>query len=322
MVRNFLLLVLLAPLAAVAQQPKIYRIAVLERDASGQTGPNFAALRQGFRELGYVEGRNIAIGYRASDGDDARYPALCADAVKLEADLIVVRGAAGAAACRKATSSIPIIFTGVADPVARGLVADVGRPGGNVTGIMFPSGPIVTAARLELLRQVFPKITRIAAMMNLGGPELGRARQQLESAGRDFGISVEVFDVRSLVDLRTAFAQAANERLEAVYVVGDALMEANRKLVGDLGLRHGLPTMTAESSFVEAGSLLSYGTDTSAQYKRVPAIADRIFRGGKPAEIPVERPTLFSVAVNLKTAKALGARVPRYVLSRADRVIQ
>ena len=315
------MLALLAPLAAAAQQPRIYRIAVLERDSAGQTGPNFAALRQGFRELGYVEGRNIAIGYRASDGDDARYPALCADAVKL-ADLIIVRGTPGAAACSKATRSIPIIFTGVADPVARGLVADVGRPGGNVTGIMFASGPVVTAARLELLREVFPKITRIAAMMNLGSAELARARQQLESAGRDLGISVKVFDVRSLVDLRTAFAQAANERLEAAYMVGDGLLEANRKLVGDLGLRHGLPTMTAESNFVEAGSLLSYGADTATQYKHVAAIADRIFRGGKPADIPVERPTLFSLAVNLKTAKALGARVPRYVLSRADRVIQ
>ena len=316
------MLALLAPLAAAAQQSKIYRIAVLERDASGQVGPNFAALRQGFRELGYVEGRNLAIGYRASDGDDSRYPALCADAVKLEADLIIVRGAPAAAACSKVTRSIPIIFTGVADPVARGLVADIGRPGGNVTGIMFASGPNITTARLELLRQVLPKITRIAAMMNLGSAELVRARQQLESAGRDFGISVKVFDVRSVSDLQTAFAQAGNERLEAAYMAGDGLLEVNRKLIGDLGLRHGLPTMTAESNFVEAGSLLSYGADTPTQYKHVAAIADRIFRGGKPAEIPVERPALFSLAVNLKTARVLRVRVPRYVLSRADRVIQ
>jgi len=310
---------LLPPTAAA--QDKIYRIAVLEREPSAANAPNFAALRQGLRELGYVEGKNLAIGYRSADGQDERYPELCADAVK-HADLIIVRGTAPARACMRATKTVPILFSGVDDPVAEGLVADVGRPGGNVTGLMYTSSPVVAAARLDFLREVFPKITTLAAMINLGKPEFARQRAYLETAGRDLGIAVRVFDVRTLPDLQTAFALAAGERLEAVYVPVDELTMVNRKLVAQLGLRHRLPVVTTEQAFVEAGGLLSYGADATAQYKRLASITDRIFRGGKVGEIPVERPTVFVLSVNLKTARALRVSIPRQVLSRADRVIQ
>jgi ABC-type uncharacterized transport system substrate-binding protein len=315
-----LLLVLLAPLSAAAQG-KIYRIAVLEREPSAANTPNFAALRQGLRELGYVEGRNLAIGYRSAEGEDQRYPELCADAAR-HADLIIVRGTAPARACMRATKTVPILFSGVDDPVAEGLVADVGRPGGNVTGVMFPVNPAVAAERLDVLREVFPRLTSLGAMINLGKPELARQRLYLENAGREAGIAVRIFDVRTLPDLQTAFAVAASERLQAVYVPADDLMLLNRKLVGDLGLRHRLPVVATEQAFVEAGGLLSYGADASAQYKRLASIADRILRGGKIGEIPLERPTVFVLSVNLKTAKALRVRIPRQVLSRADRVIQ
>lgn len=321
MLRVLLSLLLLAPLAAAAQD-KLYRIAVIEREPSAANAPNFAAFRQGLRELGYVEGRNLAIGYRSADGQDERYPALCADAIQHKVDLILAHGAPAAAACKKATSSVPILFSGVADPVADGLVADVGRPGGNVTGVLYASGPLVMTARLELLKEVFPRIAAIGAIVNLGGAELTRQSQLLASTGRALGIGVRFFDVRSLADLQTAFAQAANERLDAVYVASDELLEVNRKRVGDLALRHRLPTLTAEAHFVEDGSLLSYGADTTVQYRRLAAVADRIFRGGHIGDIPVERPAVFTLAINRKTARALGVRIPSYVLSRADRVIQ
>lgn len=319
--RILLLLALLAPFIAAAQD-KIYRIAVIEREPSAMNGPNFAAFRQGLRELGYIEGKNLAIGYRSADGEDERFPALCADAVEHKADLILAHGTPAAAACKKVAGSIPILFSGVADPVADGLVADLGHPGDNITGLVYASGPLVMTARLQLLKEVLPRITAIGAILNLGGAELTRQRQLLESTARVLGIGVRFFDVRSLADLRTAFAQAANERLEAVYVASGELLEVNRKLVAELGIRHRMPTIASESDFVEDGSLLSYGADLSVQYKRLASVADRIFRGGHAGDIPVERPGVFNTSVNLKTAKALRVRIPRQVLSRADRVIQ
>src|SRR5437868_6557926 len=183
--RVLLCLMLLAPLTAAAED-KIYRIAVLEREPYTANAANFAALRQGLRELGYIEGRNLAIGYRSADGQDERYAELCADAVR-HADLIVARGTLPARACMRATKSIPILFSGVDDPVAEGLVADVGRPGGNVTGLMYTANPMVAAVRLELLREVFPRITSLGAMLNLGKPELARQRLYLETAAREAG---------------------------------------------------------------------------------------------------------------------------------------
>jgi putative ABC transport system substrate-binding protein len=318
-----LILALLACLPIVAlAQAWIHRIAVIEPQPSTANGANFSALRLGLRERGYVEGKNIAIGYRSADGEDERYPELCAEAVQHKVGLIIVHGTPAARACMQATGSIPILFFNVDDPVANGLVADAGRPGGNATGLMYASSPLVIEARVKLLREVFPDIARVAAMINLGKPELARQRREIESSGRDLGIAIRVFDVRSVPDLQTAFAQAANERLQAVYVPIDDLTEANMKLVAALGLKHRLPTLTAHSAFVEAGSLLSYGADTVAEYRRLAVIADRILTGAKPGEIPLERPVAFTLTVNLQTARKLRVRIPRQVLSRADRLIQ
>jgi len=319
--RVLLVVALLAPLAAAAQD-KIYRIFVIERGLSSANVLNFTAFRQGLHELGYLDGKNLAIFYRSADGQDRRFPALCAEAVQQKADLILAHGRPAAAACKKATSSIPILFAGVADPVADGLVADLGHPGDDITGVMYASGPQVMAVRLELLQEMFPRIRVIGAMANFGGPEVARQRELLESAGKSLGIAVRFFDVRSLSDLKTAFAQAANQRLEAVYIASDEVLEVNRKLVAELAIQYRLPTIAAETQFVEEGSLVSYGTDMVVQYKHLAAIADRIFRGGKAGEIPVERPTVFTLAVNPKTARAFGIRIPAPVLSRADRVIQ
>ena len=212
--RVLLLLLLLAPLSAAAQ--KVYRIAVIEREPALVVDPNVQALLQGLKELGYREHKDFSLRYESADGRDERYRALCAEVVKMKVDIIVTRGTAATQACKRATSSIPILFAGVADPVSDGLVADIGRPGGNVTGIMYASGPLVTAARVELLRELFPQISMIGVIANLGGQELPRQRQQAENAARELGIGWRLFDVRSVADLQTAFAQAANARLEAV----------------------------------------------------------------------------------------------------------
>src|SRR4051812_19933770 len=310
-----LLLALLAAIPTKAgAQEWIHRIAVIERLSSTINSADFASLRQGLRERGYIEGKNLAIGYRSADGQDDLFPGFCEEAVKRKAGLIIVHGTAPARACMQATKSIPIIFFNVDDPVANGLVGDVGRPGGNATGLMYASNPQVVASRLQLLREVFPNIAKVGAMINLGKPELARQRLELERSGREMGITIRVFDVRSLPDLQTSFAQAANERLRAVYLPVDDLTEANARLVGDLGLKHRVATVTAEVAYTAAGSLFSYGADTVTEYRKLAFIADRIFNGGKPSEIPLERPVAFTLTVNLQTAKKLRVRIPKQVL--------
>src|SRR3954468_14650843 len=211
-----LLLALLAAIPTIAgAQEWIHRIAVIERLSSTINSADFASLRQGLRERGYIEGKNLAIGYRSADGQDDLFPGFCQEAVKRKADVIVVHGTSPARACIQATKSIPIIFFNVDDPVANGLVADVGRPGANATGLMYASNRLVVATRLKLLKEALPNVAKVAAMINLGKPELARQRAELERAGRELGIAIRLFDVRSVADLQTAFAQAANERLQA-----------------------------------------------------------------------------------------------------------
>jgi putative ABC transport system substrate-binding protein len=306
---------------ALLAQPKVYRIVMLERDSAEANAVNVNALRRGFRELGYVEGKNLAIEYRSADGRDDRYPALCAEAVGLKADLIVVRGTPPGLACKRATGTIPIVFAGAGDPVGDGLVASFARPGGNITGFTSVSNELA-AKRLEVLREVFPKAAHIGALMNLGNPNVVSHRKQLEAAAQVLGIRISVFDVRTSADLQTALEQAAKQRVDAVYVPIDSLTDFNRKLIADLALKHRLPTINAESTYVDAGGLISYGSNTPARYHRLATVADKIFKGAKAGDIPVEQPGLFLMAINLKTAKALRVTIPKEVLFRADRVIQ
>ena len=315
-----LALIALLPLSAAAQQ-KVYRIAMLERQSARAGAANVSALKQGFRELGYVEGKNLAIEYRSTDGRDDRYPALCADAVDRKVDLIIVRGTPPTLACKKATDSIPIVFAAAGDPVGDGLIASLGHPGGNVTGFSTTNSQLA-AKRLEVLREILPNAAHIGALMNLGNPNIVSHGKELERAAQSLGIRVKVFDVRSAGELEKSLDEAAKLRLEAIYVPIDSLTEVNRKLIADAALKHGLPTITSESPYVEAGGMLSYGPSALARYRRVATLADKIFKGTKPGDIPVEQPSEYLMTINLRTAKALGITIPKEVLFRADRVIQ
>ncbi len=315
-----LALLAFVPLCALAQT-KVYRIAVLERESAESSGPNFAALKQGFRELGYVERKNLTIEYRSADGRNDRYPQLCAEVVAMKVDLIVVRGTPPTIACKKATATIPIIFAGAGDPVGDGLVASLARPGGNVTGFSSQTNQLV-AKRLEVLRDMRPKASHVAALLNLSNPNIVGLGKLLDSSTQKLGIRLKSFDVRTVQDLQAAMDQSAKLRVDAVYVPVDSLTEANRKLIADLALKHKLATINSEPSFVDAGGLLSYGNNNVAAYRKLAALADKIFKGTKPGDIPVEQPSTLMMVINLKTAKAIGMSIPKEVLFRADRVIQ
>src|SRR5260221_2974199 len=315
-----LALLAFVPLCALAQT-KVYRIAVLERESAEANATNFNALKQGLRELGYIEGKNLWIEYRSADGLDARYRALCAEAVAMKVDFIVVRGTRSTIACKKARSTIPIIFAAAADPVGDGLVAILASPGANVTGLSTATNQLV-AKRLEILRDMRPKTSHIAALLNLGNPTIVSLRKQLDGAAQTLGIRVKAFDVRSPDDLKSGMEQAAKLRVDAVYVPVDSLTEANRNLIAELALKHKLATINSEPSYVDAGGLLSYGNNNVAGYRKVGTLADKIFKGAKPGDIPVEQPSTLMMVINLKTAKAIGLTIPKEVLFRADRVIQ
>lgn len=326
MIRRSLLIALAlfcaASVPALAQQPrKIYRIAMLERESAESNFARLDAFRKGLRELGYIEGQNLLIEYRSAEGRDDAYPKLCAEAVRLKVDLIVGRGTPTILACKRATTTIPILMTGAGDPVADGLIAGFARPGGNVTG--FSSSTVeLTAKRLEVLRDLLPKVSHVAALLNMSNPNLPRQWKELLAAAQALGIRVTLFDVRKPEDLNLAFEQAAKQGLDSAYVALDTLTETNRKPIADLAIKHRLPTVAGLTNYVEAGCLVSYAPAQETIYRRAASVVDKIFRGAKPADIPVEQPALFELTINLKTAKALGISVPKDLLVRADKVIE
>ena len=311
---------LAAPLAAEAQQAgKVYRIGVLERTSTTINAPNLDGFRQGLQELGYVEGKNFVIEYRSADGRDERYPGLAAELVRLKVDLILTRGTPAALAAKNATGTIPVVITGLADPVGQGIVASLARPGGNVTGV----SAIVTelyAKRVELLRELLPRASRIAALFNMSNPSLPPAWKEIETAVRSLGIEPQLLDVRKPEDLRPAFDGAVRQRAEALVVGLDTLTQASQRVIVDLAARHRLPAVYASMEF--SGGLVIYGVNYPDHYRRAATFAERIFKGAQPGDLPVERPTKFELVINLKTAKALSLTIPQSLLQRADRVIE
>jgi putative ABC transport system substrate-binding protein len=305
----------------LAQQPgKTYRIGVLEREQAEKNPTYFNAFRQGLRDLGYIEGRNVVFEYRSSEGRDDRYPQLAAELVQLKVDLILTRGTPAVLACKAATRTIPIVMAGVGDPVADGLVASLARPGGNVTGFS-ASTTELSAKRLQVLQELFPATSRMGALLNLGNPNLPSQWKQLSAAAHARGVAAILFDVRSQEDLKKAFDEGARQRLDAMYVGLDTLTQANRTLIADLAVKHRLPTIAAAGDYVDAGLLASYGPSYSSLYRGAASVADRIFKGGKAGDIPVQLPYVFETAINLKTARALNISIPKDLLARADRVV-
>ena len=318
--RAFLGVIAAAPLAGRAQPPgKVYRIGMLESIPAAQNSANLDALRNGLRELGYVEGRNLVIEYRSADGDAERFPALASELVRLDVDLIVTRGTPATAAARNATATIPVVMATMGDP--SGLVASFARPGANVTGLTTFSTEL-TAKRIELLKELVPGLSRIGLLHNMGNPAARAEWEEAKAAARALGARVELFDVRNAGDIGRAFEDAARRHVDAFVVGFDGLTQMQRQTIVDAMARNRLPAAYPAREFVEAGGLVAYAIDYPDLYFRFAGYVDKILKGAKPADLPVERPTRFELAINLRAARALGITVPQSLLLRADRVVR
>jgi putative ABC transport system substrate-binding protein len=309
------------PLTARAQQAtKLPTIGFLDPNAHSTQAKLIAAFVLRLRELGWNEGQNVAIEYRWTEGRVERSAELANELVRLKVDIIVASGTAVAVAAKKATSVIPIVFPIAGDPVENGLVASLSRPGGNVTGLSLLKTDLA-AKRLELLRESVSGIRRLAILANVGYPAAVTETQEVKAAAKSLGLEAAVFEIRRAEDIAQAFA-ALNGRAEALYVCGDPLMFTNAVRVTTLALGARLPTIYDNSAFVEAGGLMSYGPSFADMFRRSAEYVDKILRGTKPADLPVEQPTKFDLVVNLTTAKAIGLTMPPTLLARANEVIE
>jgi putative tryptophan/tyrosine transport system substrate-binding protein len=309
-----------APLPVDGAQPdKLYRIGVLERTSATINAANVEGFRQGLRELGYVEGKSFVIEYRSADGHDERFPTLASDLVRQKVDLILTRGTPAALAAKTATSTIPVVITGVGDPVGQGVVASLARPGTNVTGLSAAVTEIYPK-RVQLLRELIPRATRVAGLFNMGNPALPPQWREVEMAARSLGIEPQLLDVRKREDLEPAFDTAIRQHVDALVVGIETLTQANQQLIVDLAARRRLPAIYASTEF--AGGLISYGVNYPEMYRRAARFADKIFKGTRPADLPVEEPTKFELVINAKTARALGLTIPPALRLRADRITE
>jgi putative tryptophan/tyrosine transport system substrate-binding protein len=309
------------PLATRAQQTgKLPTIGFLGQSTRSAASEWVAAFVQRLRELGWIEGRTVAIEYRWSEGREERFAQIAAEFVRLKVDIIVTSGTPQVLAAKQATSVIPIVFATAGDPVGNGLVTNLSRPGGNVTGLSVQSNDLA-GKRLGLLREVVPSLRQLAILANVGNPfsvlELGEA----QAAARTLGLKVDPLEIRRPEDIAPAF-ESLKGRADALYVCIDGLVNANRIRINTLALGARLPTMHGYRDYVEAGGLMSYGANLPDQFRRTAEIVDKILRGAKPADIPVEQPTKFDLIINLTTAKALGLGIPPTLLARADEVIE
>ena len=277
--------------------------------------------REGLRELGYVEGRNILIEYRWAEGRYERFPALIAELIAMKVDVIVTAGTPASLAVKKATTSIPLVMAAVGDPIGVGLVASLARPGGNATGLS-AIAPELEGKRLELLREVVPKLSHIAVLWNPDNPFHAGSLKEARAAAQVLGIKVQLLGVRVSEEFPAAFAAILRERPGALLVLADRIFLHNRARIVDFEAKHRLPGVYAYRELVEAGGLMSFGPSYAGMHRRAAYYVDRILKGAKPADLPVEQPTRFELLINLKTAKALGLTIPQSLLLRADEVIQ
>jgi putative tryptophan/tyrosine transport system substrate-binding protein len=315
------LAILAAPLAVGAQQPargyRIGYIAISPPDAS----PSFEAFRQGLRELGWLEGRNVVIEYRYSAGRSERFPALAAELVRLKVDVIVTNAAPATHAAKEATATIPIVGVALSDPVGQGLATSLVRPGGNVTGLasLFPE---LAAKRLELLKETLPGVSRVAVLWNAANPGNVRQIEETQLAARGLRLNLQSVQVRGPDDFQGAFAAMTRTRPEALVILADPLTFTYRTQIVDFAAKSRLPAIHPFRESVEAGGLMAYGVDIPDMFRRAATYVDKILRGATPADLPIEQPTRFAFMINLKAAKALGLAIPQSVLLRADRVVE
>ena len=306
---------------AQAQQPvRIFRIGILLPQSASSSSAWVEAFRRRLRELGYVEGKNITIEYRFAEGKSERLPDLAAELVGLKVDIIVTAATSGVLAAKKASATMPIVFATAADPVGDGYVSSFARPGGNITGLSLMA-PDLGGKRLELLKEAFPKVARVAFLRG-GGFRANQNPTEMEAPAKALGVKLLSLPVRSLDDFDGAFAQAKREGAQALITSTSPLFTTHRRQVLEFAAKNRLPAIYQQSGFVEAGGLMSYGPNIADQWRRAAEYVDKILKGAKPADLPVEQPTKFEFFVNLKTAKQIGLTIPQKVLERADKVIQ
>jgi putative tryptophan/tyrosine transport system substrate-binding protein len=325
--KNFFCLSLCAMLFALclpaqAQQPaRIFRIGILIPSSASLNSARVEAFRQRLREHGYVEGKNIVIEYRYAEGKLERLPDLAAELVRLKVDVIVTAAGPAISAAKKASATIPIVFATAADPVGSGYVSSLARPGGNITGLSLMA-PDLDGKRLELLKEAFPKVARVAFLWNSGGIRGNLSLTEMEAVAKALGLKLQSLPVRSLDDFESAFAQAKREGAQALITSVNPLIANQQRQVLDFAAKNRLPAMYPFSEFAEAGGLMSYGPNITDLFRRAADFVDKILKGTKPADLPVEQPTKFEFLVNLKTAKQIGMTIPQKVMARADKVIK
>jgi putative ABC transport system substrate-binding protein len=328
--RRFLLTsltgVLAPPLAAEGQQAgKVYRIGYLSAGGPAplNTPDAFKDFKDALRGLGYVEGKNLFIDYRFAEGRFDRLPDLAAELVRLKVDIIVTIPTQATAAAKKATETIPIVMiSGGVDPVGLGLVASLAHPGGNVTGLSYGASPKIFSKGLELLKEIVPKVRRVAILSNPAGPVQPLIIRELNVAAPSLGVQLQLLEVRGPDEFDGAFATMAKERVGALLVVSDSLFNLHRTRLADLAARSRLPAAYGTRDLVDVGGLMSYGPSLRDLSRRAATYVDKILKGAKPGDLPVEQPTKFELVINLKTAKALGLTIPQSLLLRADQVIE
>jgi putative ABC transport system substrate-binding protein len=305
--------------ARAQQSSKHYRIGMLETVPSAHNVANMSAFRKGLQVLGYVEGKNFVIEYRSADGFPERFPQLASELVRLPVDIIVTRGTPAAQAAKAATTTIPAVIASSGDPVRVGLVVSLARPGENITGLSSFTTDLAEK-RVELAKELIP-VSRVALLGNMANPVIPPEWEQTKRAASAFGLEADLLDVRSKADIDRAFETAISRRVDAVFVGLDAVIQATYQLIIELAARNRLPTIYYSREFLDVGGLMSYGANYPQLYFRAAAFVDKIFKGTKPGDLPVEQPTKFELLINLKTANALGLTIPPSIMVRADEIL-
>ena len=308
------------PLAARAQEGKVWRIGFLRYAAPNAA--HLGAFRRGLRDLGYVEGRNIIIEERYASGVYDRLPALTAELIASKPDVIVIDGTATAKVVQAATKSVPIVFTLAADPVVDGLAVSMSRPGGNFTGLTFSVGYELAGKRVDLLKEVVPSVSRVAVLANPANPTNAAYLASARNSSSTLGLQIQAFDVPVANELSNAFSTMMKWQADGLITLNDALFFSQRDLIAELAASYRIPAVYPESEFVRAGGLMAYGPSLSDLFQRSASYVDKILKGARPPDLPIEQPTKFELVFNLKSAKSLGLTIPESFLIRADEVIE
>jgi len=317
-----LVLWLTSLLPADAQpQERVRRIGFLSGGSSAVAGALVGAFREGLRDLGWVEGRNLIIDFRFAEGQFDRLSDLAAELVRLKVDVIVAVPTPAALAARNATATIPVVMISVPNPVEIGLVDSLARPGRNVTGVAFSVGIDIIGKEMQVLKEALPRIRSVAILLNPSNPGHALIPSKAKADAESLGLSLRFVEARTLNDFDKAFAAMADARVDAVLVVADSMFQAHRTRLAELATRNRLPSVYAFREYVDAGGLMSYGPNLASQYRQGAAYVDRILKGARPAELPVEQPTKFELVISLKAAKALGVTIPSSLRLRAEQII-